>query len=471
MSSDVRPSPTFGCNALSRMVCGAALAVLLAGGCSSNPPKKTSSDADKDGEGPVAAGAVVGGAAGAAVGAVGGAVVGGLGAIGACAPAGVLAVFCAPVGMVIGAVGGGVVVGAAGAKAGANAVRRSQQSANQAPEPIERQAEYEPDYALTEWPVMAAAQASEEVEPVPRPNATSQSLAMSAAQIGRNADHTAWAEPMEAAAPSSSEQASPAPSIASSSVAATTSTSAEDAVESEAPAVPEPVTLALRREAAAESPETGAAGLPAAGTSWSYEITDRIYGRNSTSLTVKVMRADDRTVEELVSTKSWGTRAAEAQRAIDTHGTSFIEQRIGTSAVLVEFAPYFLVANGEPAAARVADTAGYPTAGDSSWTVESMPPVWEQVTVAAGTYRALRVEITGRRRVHSWWLVPYKFSIRIWYAPQVKRYVRLEREEWGHSKQYSDVVVELVKFSPASQAIPERQGRLSVPRPGSSGHR
>jgi hypothetical protein len=54
---------------------------------------------------------------------------------------------------------------------------------------------------------------------------------------------------------------------------------------------------------------------------------------------------------------------------------------------------------------------------------------WETVTVPAGTFRALRIEIKERRL----WQVgdgvfPDHHYHTIWYAPEVKRFVRFERE-------------------------------------------
>ena len=212
-----------------------------------------------------------------------------------------------------------------------------------------------------------------------------------------------------------------------------------------------PVALAAPSEAAAESPRPAVAGLPAAGTSWTYELADRMYGRTTTSVTVAVVRADDRTVEEQLSTVSGAKRTRE-MRAVDARSAGFLEFPVGASEVHLEFAPYLLAARGEKASTNVIDAAGYPVAsGDPGWIARAKPPIWEQVTVPAGTFRALRLEIGGRRERPPFSpTVTRRFLVRVWYAPEVQRYVRLEHKVWVPGRQNSDVVVELMKFSPPS---------------------
>jgi hypothetical protein len=82
---------------------------------------------------------------------------------------------------------------------------------------------------------------------------------------------------------------------------------------------------------------------------------------------------------------------------------------------------------------------------------------WEQVTVPAGSYRALRIEVTGDRERMPFTNVPFtgRFQLSAWYAPDVKRYVRLEHKIWagnisGAGQQSGHEVVELLKYLPGS---------------------
>ena len=209
-----------------------------------------------------------------------------------------------------------------------------------------------------------------------------------------------------------------------------------------------PVALAAPGAALAPSAPP-APGLPAVGTTWSYAFADRIYGL-SKSLTVSVLRTAGELVEERVLAGAAGARAAAAPRAVDAHSTRFLESPAGAQAQFVEFAPYFLAAKGESAAAGPIDAVGYPVgAGNPGWIVRMTgAPSWEQITVPAGTFRALRLEFEGRRERLSVSPIAVRFLLRVWYAPEVKRYVRLEQKEWLRARQSGDVVVELTRFSP-----------------------
>ena len=68
----------------------------------------------------------------------------------------------------------------------------------------------------------------------------------------------------------------------------------------------------------------------------------------------------------------------------------------------------------------------------------------------AGTFRALHMHINGRREHGSFSpIVISRFSVEVWYAPDVNRYVRLEHKEWLPSRLASHTVVELAKYQPA----------------------
>jgi len=198
-------------------------------------------------------------------------------------------------------------------------------------------------------------------------------------------------------------------------------------------------------------PANGA--LIAPGASWIYEFREKIYGENDARITVRVLHADGQSVEEQLTARVGATRTMPVRRNIDARSTSFDQYRLGASEeALTEFAPYLFAAGGEQAVRDVTDATGYPTSGDSGWVTTSAPPVWEKVTVPAGTFRALHFVIRGHREVRPFSpIVVYRFEISVWYAPEVKRYVRLEHKTWlSLSKPNSDEVVELVKFNPPS---------------------
>jgi hypothetical protein len=339
------------------------------------------------------AGATALGVAGAAGGAVLGAV-GGFAAGGYCGP---LAIVCAPVMAVGGAVYGGV----AGGVSGARYVWK-----HTAPESGETQ-DSAPAETADEAPTVVA-QAEQSAPPESQPDS-------STSDPDQASEREAGAE-AKVAAQSSAEKAGPAVG---------------------------PLALA------APSAAPGQFAL-AAGTSWAYEFSDRIYTQNRARFTVEALGADHGLVREHLSAIVDFAPTRVTWRAIDSRETRFSEYRLGANEDLLEFAPYLLAAGGEEALRQVSGAAGYPTSGYSGWVIHTSAPLREQVTVPAGTFDALRLEISGRREVSPFSPTAiYGFSVRIWYVPEVKRYVKLEHKTWlPGRKLYGDEVVELVKYTP-----------------------
>jgi len=216
--------------------------------------------------------------------------------------------------------------------------------------------------------------------------------------------------------------------------------------------------LAARSKPAAAASATGgtaAPGLPAAGTTWVYGHIERIFGRRQTEITVQVLRVNGLVVDEALSAAS----GQSMRRAIDAKEPRILEYQINSNAVLMELAPYLLAATGGKAPADVNVTTGYPAGGHGipAWVYRTLVQDWEQVTVPAGTFRALRVEVAGRRasQPSGQGFVAGEFLITAWYAPEVKRFVRLEhRVKSGAFSSRGQVVgedvVELLAYRPPS---------------------
>jgi S1-C subfamily serine protease len=215
--------------------------------------------------------------------------------------------------------------------------------------------------------------------------------------------------------------------------------------------------LAARAKPAAAATAGAAAstpGLPTAGTSWVYGFNNRIFGRGQTDFTVRAVRADAAGVEEQVTANA--KDASEPHRMVNVADLRFFEHSFGSTAVLLELAPYFLARSDGKAPTAVANPNGYPVggAGLPDWSTQARILEWEQVTVPAGTFRALRVEASGKRPAPSRSVLPTQFTLTVWYAPDIKRYVRLEHRVWfvapfdnrliGHD------VVELLAYRPPS---------------------
>jgi hypothetical protein len=212
---------------------------------------------------------------------------------------------------------------------------------------------------------------------------------------------------------------------------------------------PSPVALAAPTGLTSDSSRNG---LLAAGTEWTYELSDGIYGGEKSRIRVEVTDADDDFVYEKVSAIKGPRRPPTVSRAIDAREASFDLYRLDADRGLTEFAPYLFAAGGEKALKSVADAKGYPTAGYSDWVIRGAPPVWERVTVPGGTFRAVRFAIHGHRQILPFSpIAVYRFEIDVWYSPEVRRYVRLEHKTWLSGRRPNgDDVVELVEYRPPS---------------------
>lgn len=425
-----------GRNTLGRVGCTAALAALLAAGCSSNPPTQSTDDtaAEQSADEGSAAGALALGTAGAAVGAVGGAVGGALYASGACAQAiGIFGIICAPVGAVVGGVYGAVTLGAKGAKAGAEMGRQpaAASTSDAAEEPEGTQGAQN---AELEAPAESVPQHVEDHASAGKTEDSTHDSAQDAQRLHAGSS----------AMVSVQETIKPQPELAQ-----------DPAISRQPPAASESTPVASIGSGMATSTVSRHSGLPAVGTSWTYRFTDLIYARARMPFTVKVVRISDEVVAQDVMAGAAAMRDTGTLYLIESRQTRFQEMRIGANVVVVEFAPYLLAAGGEDALRAGGDAVGYPDAGISAWITRSSPVVWEQVTVPAGTFRSARLEIEGRR-AHDSFILGHagRFKITAWYVPEVRRLVRLEHEVWSGNtlsrRMVEHDLVELLAYRPPS---------------------
>jgi len=220
------------------------------------------------------------------------------------------------------------------------------------------------------------------------------------------------------------------------------------------PLVPQPV-ASLRGMAAPSAPSDKSI-LPPAGSQWVYGFIDRQYGRRQIDVTVRVMRVNGSSIDESVAPNGSGER--ETQRSVSAGEARFFTHRFANGEELTEFAPYFLAVNGEKTPAIAIAATGYPVGSSSlpGFTSTAQIQGWEQVTVPAGTFRALRVEMAGNRRLDFFTrdAVAGRFKLTVWYAPEVRRFVRLEHMAWSAYRdapaQLNHDVVELLSFRPPS---------------------
>lgn len=218
------------------------------------------------------------------------------------------------------------------------------------------------------------------------------------------------------------------------------------------------IAIGRRTSAAPAAAPPGAAagappapGLPGAGTRWVYAFTDRQFGKQLGEVTVSVLRVEGATVEEALS-----SGAKDARRAVDARDARFYEHAVRGETQLVEFAPYLVAAREGKAPDVIGSGPGYPIgpSGLPGWRVSPQVQGWETVSVPAGRYKALRVEITGQRERDAFTNSPHagRFRMSLWYAPEVMRVVRIEHQTFSgtlgqRGQQTGNDLVELVKFA------------------------
>ena len=206
-----------------------------------------------------------------------------------------------------------------------------------------------------------------------------------------------------------------------------------------------------------EAPRTGAPAaalqgipaspqLPTAGSTYVYRWTDR-YQRGAQEYTVEVASVAGWDVSESFRTRS--QRGASA--TLDARTPNFVGRRLDGGALLVEFAPY-LPTDNLPELRPAGASPRYPggeSAAYGPWTVHVSYGGWEQVSVPAGSYKAMRVNVRGARpRYGMIVLGALRFEYTAWYAPEARRYVKFLHQTWNSVGPTGDAWGELLVYRP-----------------------
>jgi S1-C subfamily serine protease len=205
---------------------------------------------------------------------------------------------------------------------------------------------------------------------------------------------------------------------------------------------------------AAASAPASAPGMPAAGTVWTYSFLERIWSRRQIEISVRAVRVDGALVEEAVTVSG----GKDLRRVVNTREARFVETALSSSASVVESAPYLVAGNGGKPPGSVPQIQGYPAGapGLPGWTTTAQIEGWEQARVPAGTFKALRVKVAGKRSspIGGRNAFAGRFEMTVWYAPEVNRIVRQEQRVWtadGVSPTLAaDEVYELLTYRPPS---------------------
>ena len=193
--------------------------------------------------------------------------------------------------------------------------------------------------------------------------------------------------------------------------------------------------------------------LPAAGTTWTYRFVDHIYSRRRAIVTIQVLRSAGTVVQEAISSDVPGDDGS--MRIVNVRQPRILEYRIGSSASLIEVAPYLLATEDDkpPSMSRVS---GYPTGGTGSWNIKVLKGDWQEIATPAGTFRDLLPiafqDLYGASKSLAGNPFAERFTIEAWYAPDVKRIVRIRHRAWGRdaARVISNESLELIAYRPPS---------------------
>jgi hypothetical protein len=213
---------------------------------------------------------------------------------------------------------------------------------------------------------------------------------------------------------------------------------------------------ALAKQSTPRAP-IAAPGLPAAGTSWKYRVVERIFSGKQLDVTVRVLHVDGAVVEERLTSSAGGGK--DARRSVDARASRFFEFALDSDDDLIELSPYLLAINAGRAPTDIDVPVGYPSGGGGlpDWVITLKDRRSEDVTVPAGTFRTLRLDLAGRRTSGAHMpgrAIEGRFEMTVWYAPEVKRFVKLVRKVWSaaafNPSQIGENVVELLDYRPPS---------------------
>ena len=170
------------------------------------------------------------------------------------------------------------------------------------------------------------------------------------------------------------------------------------------------------------------------GASWRYAYTLRGVGSAQFLIDVRVTGVGSGIVHESITSPAFPERLAD----VELDSLSFRSIQLPQSQSLVELAPYLHSVLAKNEIRMWSDLAGYPAGNPilPPWTITVRESGQEEVTVPAGTFKASRIEVSGRRKMSG--SIPFhlnyessRFRFRAWYAPHVQRYVKLQHETWS----------------------------------------
>lgn len=211
------------------------------------------------------------------------------------------------------------------------------------------------------------------------------------------------------------------------------------------PSTPPAQPLAKQASAAPAADAALPPGMPHPGDRWKYRYVDGFNGQTREIFIHEVTAARAGEIDDRMYID--GGRIIGDERAFTPESMLALAQRRLRSVARLEFNPYLQaftpnLSLGRFGPIRVAVQAGEP------WEFTGRVIGKEAVSVPAGTFQTMRIELTGKRPDSGHpRLEPVQAQYVVWYAPEAKRYVKYEANAWN---QYHQALAmdrfELVEF-------------------------
>lgn len=205
--------------------------------------------------------------------------------------------------------------------------------------------------------------------------------------------------------------------------------------------------------ASTEAPAAASAsmpGMPAVGTIWNYRLQDRLFRTRQHAFAIKVSGMNGPLVNELVQAEQGGA----VTTPVDSQAVRFLERDVGDGQKLIELSPYLL--NAAKGNMLPNPPTHYPLGTSREpFRVRVSNIVEDQISVPAGSFKAIRVDVTGERGASGFAglsghdsLGVTRFRYTTWYSREMNRYVMVRHQQWNTiGTPVTDEVVQLVSHS------------------------
>lgn len=202
-----------------------------------------------------------------------------------------------------------------------------------------------------------------------------------------------------------------------------------------------------------QKPALDPSGLsPRVGDSWTYQYVNAWKKGSPQTVVVKVEESAGGRVTDTMSLR--GTRGGD-ERSFESRPQG-AERALGRDVRVVELLPYVHSLLQEGLTPGQEKTFPEASLGGYAFRIRTKLVGQEKITVPAGTFDAMRIEITGQNIVLApatiqWSLravTTVSFDHVVWFVPEIRRVVRVEhRSSSGTGSRLDDDTLELVSFS------------------------